>query len=177
MPHGNVRSPVPALILLSGLPGAGKTTFAHALATVLPFQHIESDAIRRSLAPHPLYTPRESAAVFRHVREQAVRALHAGRHVVIDATNLSQHDRRPFVQLAHRTGATLIAVRVTAPEATIRARLASPRVGNSQATIEVYELMRHRARLFSAPAVVIDTRFPLGPSIDLVRRLVHDDQE
>ncbi len=177
MPDGNVRTPVPALILLSGVPGAGKTTFAHALATVFPFVHIESDAIRRTLSPRPSYTPRESAAVFRRAREQASRALQAGQHVLIDATNLSPRDRRPFIHLAHTADARLIAVRLTAPEATIRERLSHPREGNSQATVEVYELMQHRARPLSRPAIVVDTRFPLGPSIDLVRRLVHDEGE
>lgn len=63
---------------------------------------------------------------------------------------------------------------MTAPEATIRARLHSPREGFSQAGVDIYERMRERGQPFSLPVVVIDTRFPLEPGIDLVLRLIHD---
>jgi predicted kinase len=172
MPYGNFRAPQTALILLSGVPGAGKTTFAHALAKVMSFEHFESDAIRRRLAVQPSYTPEESARVFSHAERLVSAVLASGHHALIDATNLSPKDRKRFIRLAARTGATLICVRVVAPEATIRARLASPRSGYSQATVAIYELMRDRARPFSTPAIVVDTGFPLGPSIELVLRLL-----
>ena len=174
MTGGNLTSRKPTLILLSGLPGTGKTTFARALAEHLAFEHVESDAIRRGLAPHPTYTSGESAAVFARAEAMARAALEAGRHALLDATNLTQRDRKPFVRLARNLGALIVAVRVTAPEATIRARLHSPREGFSQAGVDIYERMRERGQPFSLPVVVIDTRFPLEPGIDLVLRLIHD---
>lgn len=174
MAIGNFRDAAPALILLSGLPGAGKTTFAHALARYLAFEHIESDAIRRELSPRPTYDPRESAKVFARAEAAARKSLRAGCHAVIDATNLTNGDRRRFVVLAKRLGVGLICVRVVAPEAVIRARLSAPRAGHSQATVGVYELMRGRARPFAHPAVVVDTEFDTAPSAELVARLVED---
>ena len=176
MTRGNFET-APALVLLSGVPGAGKTTFAHALAQRLEFEHVESDAIRRTVNPSPAYTPEENAAVFNTVETRARAALEDGRHALVDATNLSNRDRRRFLRLARSLDATFVAVRITAPDDTIRKRLAQPRAGWAQAGVEVFERMKGRAQLFGVPAVVVDTRFSLGPAIDLVLRLVETGSE
>lgn len=171
---GNLGLRSPGLILLSGLPGSGKTTFARAVAERLDAVHLESDAIRRDLAAHPSYLPSEHAAVFSRLERRAGFALAGGRHVVVDATNLNERDRHQFLRLADRTEAVLVPVRLTAPDEVIRNRLSVARDGFSQAGIEVYEMMRGRARPFARPALVVDTRFPLATAVDLVCRLLHD---
>jgi len=171
---GNFTSRRAGLVILSGLPGSGKTTFANALAARLRALHLESDAIRRDLVAAPTYAPAEHAAVFGRLERRAEFALRDGRHVVVDATNLEGHDRRRFVRLAERVDAVLVPVRLTAPEATLRARLERPREGFSQAGVAVYEAMRGRAQPFARPALVVDSRFSLAGAVDLVCRLLHD---
>lgn len=177
MTGGNFPSRGPVLILLSGLPGSGKTTFARALSQRIACDHVESDAIRRGLRPAPTYSADESAAVFARAETLAGTALKAGRNALLDATNLSRRDRKRFLDLARRLGRPLIAVRLTAPESTIRERLAIPREGFSQAGVAIFERMRDRGQPFAIPTVVADTRFPLGPAVDLVQRLIHDETQ
>jgi len=172
MSYGNLRPPNAALILLSGLPGSGKTTFARALSPTLEFAHVESDAIRRSLGPQPSYSQLESGIVFARVEAEARKALDAGRIALVDATNLTTRDRRRFLKLADASGARLVLVRLVAPEGTVRERLSRPRDGYSQAGLEVFERMRGRAQPAAIPSVVVDTRFPLDSAIALVARLV-----
>ncbi len=171
MANGNFRDSRPVLILLSGLPGSGKTTFARALAARLPLRHIESDRIRRQISPRPSYSTLESGLVFARVEAEVRDALKAGCLALQDATNLTNRDRRRFVRAAAEADARLIAIRLVAPEATIRERLSVPREGNSQAGLAVYEQMRRRPELVPAPVIVVDTRFPLEPALDLVTTL------
>jgi len=174
------RQEIPAatgIVLLSGLPGTGKTTFAHALAERVPLRHIESDAVRRQLFARPQYTRDEHARVFRVVERRAREALEQGELAVIDATNLTRKDRRRFVRLGRETDVPLVAVRLVAPGETVKERLGRPRDGWSEADFAVHEMMKGRAQPFSVPVVVVDSRYPLGPSLDLVLALLKEGGE
>ena len=54
----------PALVVLCGLPGAGKSTLARAIAASAPAVVISSDHIRKTLVKAPQYTDREHRRVF-----------------------------------------------------------------------------------------------------------------
>ncbi len=170
MTTGNLSAP--GLVLLSGLPGSGKTTFARALAESLAADHYESDAIRFELAGKPTYASSESARVFAAIERRSAASLTASRVAIVDATNLTRRDRKRFLHLANAMGVPLIAVRLVAPDDVVRLRIEFPRQGFSEASPAIYAQMKPRVQAFTVPALVVDTRFSLEPSLSLVRRLL-----
>ena len=56
-------APMPVVIPLVGLPGAGKTTLADALARAFGLRTVSRDVIRDALFPECRYTPTEQRAV------------------------------------------------------------------------------------------------------------------
>ncbi len=150
----------PALFLLVGLPGVGKTTFARRLRTLTGAAVLESDRLRSVLFGAPVFSQRESGMLFRAVLSAAAELLGERRPVIIDATNLSEADRRPFCELAGEAGAPLSIFALDAPVAVVEARLEA-RLSNasdcSYADIAVYHRMRGRVEPISREHRRIDT--------------------
>jgi predicted kinase len=151
----------PALVMLMGFPGAGKTHCARLLAVRLGAAHVATDHLRSRLFIAASYADEENRAVFT-VAEALVEELLAEGHVVVlDATNLVARYRAPMESLASRRGVTLLHVLVVADDADARARLAARAVAradgdHSDADVGVYERMR--ARGFEAPERFVELR-------------------
>lgn len=162
----------PALVLLSGLPGAGKTTFALLLAERTGAAVVESDAVRHEIAVRPNYTRAESRSVFETVEVRARESLLTGSDVIIDATNLTRHDRARFVRLTRNVRARLVIVRLVAPYEILVERLEGPRAGSSEAGPGVLALMQSRPQAIAQPHVVVDTSFDIEPALSAVARML-----
>lgn len=153
---------VPTLILTIGLPGSGKSTFARRLAPMIDAVILESDALRRLLFAEPAYSRAENRRLFAALHAAARSLILAGRSVIIDATNVSEADRRPLYDVAAETGARLIQLGFTAPEDVIEERLRrradapDPR-DSSSAGLSVYRRMAARAEAPSPEHWTIDT--------------------
>ncbi len=113
----------PAFIIVSGLPGTGKSHFCHKLAERLPFLVLESDVLRKSLFPSPTYSASESSRLFRTIHYLIEGLLRKGIPLILDATNLSERHRERLYNIAERLNAKLILVRVEAPPDLVQERL------------------------------------------------------
>lgn len=165
-----------ALVVLIGLPGSGKSHFARLLAARLGAVVVASDQLRRRLFVAPSYVREETRALFAVAHAMARRLLAEGHTVLFDATNLRELDRRPLYRLAEEAGASLVLVRVVAPEPEIYARLARRRSGGpddaSDADTRVYETMRERYEEPSRPSLAVDTSADLAAAADRVAAVV-----
>lgn len=115
--QGTLHQPVaqPRLVVISGLPGTGKSHLAGQLVERLHFLVLESDRLRKALFIKPGYQPEESARLFQTVRRLIEALLKKGISLILDAANLSEHNREYLYSIADRTGARLVMVQVEAP--------------------------------------------------------------
>jgi len=174
---GELPEPVvkPAFVVVSGLPGTGKSYFCAKLGERLPFVILESDALRKVLFSPPSYSPEESTRLFRVLHLLIERLLKKGFPLILDATNLSERDRERLYNIADRFDTRLILVRVEAPPALVYQRLKARSNGgnsgnNSDADWEVYRKMKPSVQKISRRHYAVDSSRDIAPVLDKVVR-------
>ncbi len=152
----------PRLLMLAGLPGCGKSTFAREVTLRCPFMVLESDRLRKVLVGAPEYTPGENGRVFRACHRLMDEFLDLGYPVLFDATNLTERNRRPVYATARKRGAPLAVAVVTAPPEVARERLRAREAGLDAATWsdagwDIYCRMAPAWETVKRPHIMVDT--------------------
>ena len=165
----------PPLVVISGLPGTGKSFFCRKLAERLPFLILVSDTLRKILFPSPQYKESENRRLFSACHALIEELLRKGIPVIFDATNLLERHREYLYRAAERAGAKLILVCVEAPAEVVRQRLIARREAavpqdDSEAGWEVYNKMQPRREKISRNHLVVDTSQDITAVIDKVVR-------
>lgn len=151
------RSASPALIVVCGLSGSGKSTVARALQHRKGFKAINSDRVRKRLAsvsPHErirtdyganIYSDRFSKTTYDAMLAEAEKLLNEGRGAILDATFKTSADRQLALALAARRGVPVLFIEcfVSEDEALRRLEQRESRPDEiSDATPEVYQRQR-----------------------------------
>ena len=168
----------PGFVVVSGLPGTGKTYFCHKLAEKQPFCILESDALRKTLFPSPDYSADESARLFAACHSLIEWLLQDGVPVIFDATNLSERYREHLYRVSDRAGARLILVRVEAPPAIAYQRLQARKNGavpedKSDADWDIYRQMKPRIEKIRRNHFAVDTSRDITPVINKIIRTIN----
>ena len=163
----------PALVVVSGLPGTGKSLFCRELRRRTGVAVLESDALRKLLFSRPNYSSEESRRLFAAIHAAIARLLAAGISCTLDATNLKEHHRQPLYDIAEELDAKLILVEVTAAPEVVRRRLtarASYGDALSDAGGAVYERMRREVEEIQREHFLVDTAADTGPALATISR-------
>jgi predicted kinase len=170
----------PAILLMHGFPGCGKSTIALALAQELGAVRIRSDVERKRLhglaplartvspAGAGLYGPSATRATYSRLAEAARSIVTSGHTAIVDAAFLARAERAMLRAVAVSEGVPIALIDIWAPEPLLRTRITSraKRAADpSEATLAVLERQLATAEPITQdeglPVVSLDGRKPI----------------
>ena len=130
-----------SLIIITGLPGTGKTTIATALSERISAAHFNTDMLRTELGLRGQYDQETKAQVYAVLLDRARDTLRGGNTVIIDGTFYQAKLRYRFKQLATSEGISVHWIELWADTEVIRTRVSKKRA-YSEANFDVYQKIK-----------------------------------
>jgi len=144
------------MIIVCGLPGSGKTTFAIALARAIGAVHLNTDRIRAAEGKQGQYTNTTKTGVYESLYARCREELLQGNVVVLDGTFSRDDYRAPFTLLADELSVPLIWIEIIAPENVIRERVSKTRA-YTEADFSVYQKIKMEFEPLPPGHLVLDS--------------------
>ena len=168
----------PPFVMVSGLPGTGKSYFCHLLAERVPLVVLESDRLRKLLFSSPAYSAEESFRLFQACYRLIELLLREGIPLALDATNLEEQHRRRLYRITDKAGAKLIIVWIDAPPEIVYQRLKNRAKeinpdNNSDADWKIYLKMKASAQKINRNHFRVDTSGDITSAIGIIVRAMN----
>lgn len=117
-----------SLILIRGLPGAGKSTLAQHLSTELGYRHFEADMFFIDEQGKYTFDPNRLSDAHHWCQGETQIALKRGERVIVSNTFVEKWEIEPYVKMARQVGKNIEIVEVNGgftsihgvPQTTIR---------------------------------------------------------
>ncbi len=142
------------LILVVGLPGTGKTTFASALASAIDAKHLNSDMVRHDAGKRGHYDTASKAAVYNELINRTESYLKNHQQVIVDATFYKNKFREPYIKLCEKYGVEIKWIEIKADEEVIKKRVSKKRT-YSEADFEVYKKIKEDYEPLEMPQFIL----------------------
>ncbi|HEY9489757.1 MAG TPA: ATP-binding protein [Chryseosolibacter sp.] len=144
------------LIIVSGLPGSGKSFFASRLSKKVNGKYISSDLTRKMIDAAGQYAFEDKINVYEEMARLAGDPLRQGKTVVIDATFYRKEMRNIFFTLATLLHQKVAYFEIVADEDTCRERLSHPRL-DSEADFSVYKQIKPQYESYDNDHLILES--------------------
>ncbi len=161
----------PQLIVMSGLPGSGKSLIAGRLAQRLKLPIFSVDPIESAIIRAGIPRSFETGVAAYMVAEAlASEQLKLGNSVIIDAVNAEEEGKDVWRGLARKYGLELIVLLVTVSDRDLHRRRIEARVRRLHGFSEVtWDMVEARERVFTAwkePTLTLDSSRDVGANVE-----------
>jgi predicted kinase len=145
------------MIIVSGLPGSGKSYFASRLARQFGATYLNSDLARKEIEAQGRYAFDDKLNVYEEMASRAGEDLRKGKPVVVDATFYRKEMRQFFFTLAKLLRTSVALIEIVAEEEIILDRLRQRReVG--EADLSVYKLVKSQYEALDREHLTIESK-------------------
>ncbi len=145
------------IVIVCGLPGVGKTTFAKKLAPLINAIVLSTDKIRRELIASPTYEKEERKLIY-DVMILLAKYLHSsGTNCILDATFNKEDYRTEVKKKLGIQDKKFFVIECVCPENVVIPRLKDRKHDDSDADIEVYQKMKKIYEPVKGKHITVDT--------------------
>lgn len=156
------------LVIVCGLPGVGKTTFAKKLSPLINAIVLSTDKIRKELIPLPTYEKEERKLIY-NVMILLAKCLHdSGTNCILDATFNKEYSRTEVKKKLGIPDKSFFVIECMCPENIVIPRIKNRRDDYSDAGIEVYQKMKKIYEPIKGKHLTIDTSLDPDKNAKLV---------
>ncbi|MGZ3625211.1 MAG: AAA family ATPase [Ktedonobacteraceae bacterium] len=167
----------PALIVMSGLPGSGKSTIAERIAVKLGIPIFSVDPIESAMIEAGIQQGFETGlAAYLVAATLASEQLKLGISVVIDAVNAEEEGKSTWRELGRKYGLTPIVLEVVVNNQALHRRRIQSRVrglhGFGEVTWEQVEARRKKFTPWKETTLLLDSATDLDANVALAVRYI-----
>jgi len=139
------------IIIVSGLPGTGKSTFASALAERLKVEYINTDIVRKTELTAN-YADKNKEAVYLFILSK----IRKGTTMVLDGSFSSEKIRNLFKNKANEMQHTILLIELTTEDRIVKERISKKREW-SDAGYEVYLKVKQQYEPIKEEHLILDS--------------------